>query len=60
MHGSVTTLASQRQRTRTRRRPEAPSDRSPRRKRRGGRMWINGREIGGTDARFAHLTGRTD
>ena len=23
---------------------------------RGGRAWINGREVGGTDPRFAHLT----
>jgi hypothetical protein len=22
----------------------------------GGRAWINGRELGGTDPRFAHLT----
>lgn len=24
--------------------------------RRTGRAWINGREVGGNDARFAHLT----
>ena len=27
---------------------------------RGGRAWINGREVGGTDPRFAHLTGSHD
>ena len=29
--------------------------RSPRRSRGGGRVWVNGRELGGTEARFAHL-----
>jgi hypothetical protein len=27
-----------------------------RRARSGGRAWINGREVGGVDARFAHLS----
>jgi hypothetical protein len=25
-----------------------------------GRAWINGREVGGTDARFAHLSAGSD
>jgi hypothetical protein len=25
-----------------------------------GRVWVNGREVGGTDPRFAHLTGSFD
>jgi len=25
-----------------------------------GRVWINGREVGGTEARFAHLSGGHD
>ena len=28
--------------------------------RRGGRAWINGREVGGPDNRFAHLQGGYD
>ena len=27
---------------------------------RGGRAWINGREVGGADPRFAHLDGGFD
>ena len=27
---------------------------------RGGRAWINGREVGGPDARFAHLVSSYD
>lgn len=26
----------------------------------GGRAWINGREVGGTDPRFAHLSSGSD
>jgi hypothetical protein len=37
---------------------------SPRRRvsaeRRRGRVWINGREVGGTDPRFAHLAAMHD
>ena len=25
-------------------------------RRRGGRVWVNGQDLGGTDARLAHLT----
>jgi hypothetical protein len=32
----------------------ARRDRRPR-ERRGGRLWVNGRELGGTDPRLAHL-----
>lgn len=28
--------------------------------RRGGRAWINGREVGGPDPRYAHLAGTYD
>ena len=27
---------------------------------RGGRVWVNGREVGGGDPRFAHLAGSYD
>ena len=27
---------------------------------RGGRAWINGQEVGGTDARYSHLAGSHD
>jgi hypothetical protein len=37
-----------------RRRLEASRER--RRSRRGGRVWVNGRELGGTDPRHAHLS----
>jgi hypothetical protein len=40
----------------------APLDRDRRRNGGGtrGRAWINGREVGGTEARFAHLLGGHD
>jgi hypothetical protein len=38
-----------------RRRLDRGSER-PRDRRGGGRLWVNGRELGGTDPRFAHLT----
>jgi hypothetical protein len=31
-----------------------------RRERGGGRVWVNGRELGGTDPRHAHLTASFD
>ena len=40
----------------------APRRRSPKKqpRRSGGRAWINGREVGGTEARFAHLSAGSD
>lgn len=32
-----------------------PSGERGRERRGGGRLWVNGRELGGTDQRFAHL-----
>jgi hypothetical protein len=43
---------------RTRRPRPAARAEPPRRVR--GRAWINGREVGGVDPRFAHLTGCYD
>jgi hypothetical protein len=38
-----------------RRRLEPRGDERRRRERGGGRVWVNGRELGGTDPRLAHL-----
>ena len=38
-----------------RRRLHAQEDRERRKPRGGGRVWVNGSEIGGTDERHAHL-----
>jgi len=41
-----------------RRPPRSQKKHEPRRI--GGRAWINGREVGGTEARFAHLSSGSD
>jgi hypothetical protein len=58
---SVTAIGNRRDRSRrvgravaARRRLEDGGER--RRRARGGRAWINGRELGGEDPRFAHLS----
>jgi hypothetical protein len=38
-----------------RRRLESRGDERRRRERGGGRVWVNGHELGGTDPRLAHL-----
>ena len=59
---SVTAMSDHRDRLRrvshamaARRRLDRKSDRR-RRHRGAGRVWVNGRELGGSDPRFAHLT----
>jgi hypothetical protein len=59
---SVTTMSEHRDRGRrvgravaARRRLDAAAERR-RHRRGGGRVWVNGRELGGADPRFAHLT----
>lgn len=59
---SVTTMDEHRDRTRrvgramaARRRLDGSVERR-RNRRGGGRVWVNGSELGGVDPRFAHLT----
>jgi hypothetical protein len=58
---SVTAISDHQERSRrvgramaARRRLDSGGDRR-RRARRGGRVWVNGQELGGTDPRHAHL-----
>jgi hypothetical protein len=58
---SVTAISEHRDRGRrigravaARRRLDRSGERR-RQRRSGGRVWVNGRELGGTDARYAHL-----
>jgi hypothetical protein len=66
---SVTAISDYGDRTRrvgravaARRRLDSSAQRAERRKRarRVGRVWVNGRELGGTDPRFAHLAASFD
>lgn len=41
-------------------RRRSSSEKTQRPQRSGGRAWINGREVGGTEARFAHLSSGSD
>jgi hypothetical protein len=54
MSGSVTPLS--RRDGRDRRVPRVIEAHRALRGRRTGRVWINGREVGGSDPRFAHLS----
>ena len=60
---SVTAISDHQDRSRrvgravaARRRLDSSGDYPRRRLRAGGRLWVNGQELGGTDPRHAHLT----